>query len=115
MGTPTSDLRLPPCHLGRNRPTDLLFDARPLSYPHTANLLSPVKDACQEAAGVELVLHIKAKGDDGGAAIDAMLEAAKVSQETTIRCWLRSGRASPGRYGSNSTCRSCVAVRAQLW
>lgn len=52
-------------------------DMHVLTSQKKANLLQPLKDACQEAAGVSLTLHVKAKGDDGGAAIDAMLEAAK--------------------------------------
>lgn len=38
-----------------------------------------MKDALKEAAGADLVAHVKAKGEDGGAAVDAMLGAAKAA------------------------------------
>ncbi|KAI8465881.1 MAG: global transcription factor [Monoraphidium minutum] len=47
-----------------------------LTSQKKANLLQPLKDQCQSAAGVALTVHVKAKGDDGGAAVDAMLAAA---------------------------------------
>jgi hypothetical protein len=71
--------------LSRSRSTHIDAPSpTPPPPPHTntprvppANLLTPLKEACQEEADVALVMHIKAKGDDGDAAIDAMLEAAK--------------------------------------
>ncbi|KIZ00422.1 FACT complex subunit SPT16 [Monoraphidium neglectum] len=48
-----------------------------LTSQKKANLLQPLKDACQSSAGASLVIHVKAKGDDGGTAMGAMLDAAK--------------------------------------
>jgi Xaa-Pro aminopeptidase len=52
--------------------------------PPTVALLEPLRAALKEAAGAELVLHPRAKGDDGATAIDALLSAARASSETPI-------------------------------
>lgn len=44
-------------------------------WPPAADLLTPLKGACQEALGVALVLHIKAKGEDGLRQMKDMLAA----------------------------------------
>ena len=51
-----------------------------LTSSKKAALLEPLKDAAKKsAAGVELVLHPRAKGDDGAAGIDALLAAASAA------------------------------------
>ena len=38
-------------------------------------------DACQKAIGLELVIHTKAKTDEGGDQMESMLQAIKNSNE----------------------------------
>ena len=42
-----------------------------------ASLLGVVKGAAKEAVGAEVVVHVKAKGDDGGALMDGIFRAVK--------------------------------------
>lgn len=51
-----------------------------LTSSKKAALLEPLKEAARKsAAGVELVLHPRAKGDDGAAGVDALLAAASAA------------------------------------
>jgi hypothetical protein len=45
----------------------------------TVTLLEPLRTPLKEATGADLVLHTRLKGDDGSAAIDALLSAARAT------------------------------------
>ena len=54
-----------------------------LTSSKKAALLEPLKEAAKKSsAGVELVLHPRAKGDDGAAGVDALLAAASTALST---------------------------------
>jgi nucleosome binding factor SPN SPT16 subunit len=63
----------------------------PLPQP-TVSLLEPLRDALKQAAGADLVLHTRAKGDDGAALVDALLSAARASSSpppAVLACTLK--------------------------
>jgi hypothetical protein len=84
--------------------------------PTAANLLQPLKDACQSSAGASLVIHVKAKGDDGGTAMGAMLDAAK--EQVGLRA--RGAPQTMGRGGARQSAaqvqgRQRAAALARRW
>lgn len=57
-----------------------------LTSSKKAALLEPLKEAAKNsAAGVELILHPRAKDDDGAAGVDALLAAASAALSTAVK------------------------------
>ena len=47
--------------------------------PRAAALLQVLAEPCRQRCGVALTFHARAKGDDGAAAVNALLAAARAS------------------------------------
>jgi hypothetical protein len=60
-----------------------------------ASLLEPLSEAASSQLGVKLVLHTRAKGDDGSSQIDTILAAMQVTLGGKP-CWCRLGTTKIG-------------------
>ena len=60
---------------------------------HAAALVAANAEACKERVGVELVTHVKPKGEDGAAQVAQLIEALKGSSEAPVLGLLTKARA----------------------
>lgn len=51
---------------------------------YAASLLQPLKDPAQEQASTQLVTHVKPKGEDGSAQVQAVIDALKGSADSPL-------------------------------
>ncbi len=62
-------------------------------HVHAAALVAANAEACKERVGVELVTHVKPKGEDGAPQITQLIEAVKGSGEAPVLGLLTKARA----------------------